>query len=262
MIKLLIGLFFILGVTNSNAEKIILTEDNSITFNQAFTSLYVAQKQLEVMVKSAKLPKNKPLFIVMDTPGGSVPAGLNFIDTVNSLDRKVHTITIFAASMGYQTVQELGTRYITRSGILMSHRGSLSGLSGQVPGEINTRLSHIERILDDMNKRAAKRTGMSLKNYKDAIQNELWLSGEEAVAQNHADKIANVSCDQKLIKGTTETQLNTIFGPVSLKFSKCPLISEPVEVKFGNIKDPTQKSAVLRLVNERRTRRTKADLTL
>lgn len=254
MIKLFTSLFILLSISYTRAENIVLTEENTISFNQPFTGMFVSKKQLEIMKKSSNLPSNKPLFIVMNTPGGSVHAGLNFIDTVKSLNRKVHTITIFAASMGYQVVQELGTRYITPSGILMSHRGHLSGLSGQVPGELNSRLSHIESILNGMNVRAASRVKMSLESYKSAIINELWVSGEEAVDKKHADKLANVSCSKKLVEGVESVEFNTIFGPITVKMSKCPLISEPIEVAFGNIKNPAQREAIFKFLNKRRKR--------
>ena len=169
---------------------IILNKDNTITFNQPVTEAFVAEKQAEIMIKNFRLTSSQPLYLVLDTPGGSVPAGLQFIDFVKALGRPVHTITIFAASMGYKIVQQLGTRYIIPSGTLMSHRGAVGGLSGQVPGELNSRLNHIQSILSGMSSRAAARVGMDKKAYDDAIVNELWVSGEEAVNSKHADKLA------------------------------------------------------------------------
>ncbi len=240
-------------------ELIVLSEQNTISFNQPFTGDYVAKKQLEVLQKSISLSSEKPLYLVLDTPGGSVQAGLNFIDTINSLGRKVHTITIFAASMGYQVVQELGKRYITPSGTLMSHRGALSGLSGQVPGELNSRLNHIESILEGMNKRAAKRVSMSLESYKQSIINELWVHGQDAVNKKHADAVANVRCDKNLINGVVESEFFTIFGPVKVKFSKCPLITDPLSVNFGNIKNQEQRTIIFNTIKQNRR---KTNLTM
>jgi ATP-dependent protease ClpP protease subunit len=180
------------------------------------------------------LARRDPIYLVMDTPGGSVTAGLAFIDTVKSLKRPVHTITLFAASMGYQVVQELGTRYITPSGSLMSHRGAVSGMSGQIPGELNSRLGYIMGLLEGMNHRAAKRVGMDVRDYKDAIINELWVFGHQAVQKKHADFIANVTCEKKLVDKFENLEFSTIFGPVTLTYSKCPLISSPVDFKFGS----------------------------
>lgn len=113
MLNFIIGLLVLTGAAFAKTEKIVLTEANSVIFNQEVTSDYVSKKTLEVITKSTR---SNVIFLVLDTPGGSVSAGLSFIDTIKSLNIKVHTITIFAASMGYQMVQELGTRYIMPSG--------------------------------------------------------------------------------------------------------------------------------------------------
>ena len=221
-------LFLTLLTTMSFAStEIVLTSKNSISFNQQVTDVYVAKKSLELFVKDLSLPKTQPIYLVLNTPGGSVGAGNQFIDFVKSLKRPVHTVVIFAASMGYQITQELNTRYILPSGTLMSHRGSISGISGQIPGELNARLKMIQDILEGMNIRASKRVSMSLKAYQDAIINELWTSGQHAVDTKHADDVAIVTCDKSL-SGTFSEDVATAFGPVTMEFSKCPLITEPV----------------------------------
>lgn len=217
----------------ANSAEVFLTENNSVIFNQPFTSEYVAKKQLEVFIKDSYLSKSEPIYIVMDTPGGSVTAGLAFIDAIKSLKRPVNTVTLFAASMGYQVVQELGTRIITPSGTLMSHRGAVSGMSGQIPGELNSRLNFITNLLDGMNNRAAKRVGMSVLDYKSAIINELWTFGHQAVLTKHADIVANVKCDKKLSQSTYKERIITIFGGVDIIYSKCPIISSPVGYAFS-----------------------------
>lgn len=228
--KKIVLLAMLLVSTTAFADKIVLTENNSVAFNEKVTSEFVSKKILEVMTKSLK---TKKLYLVMDTPGGSVGAGLQFIDIVKALDIEVHTITLFAASMGYQIVQELGTRYITESGILMSHRGAVSGMSGQIPGELNSRVSFIHTMLNKMSERASKRLGISKKKYDSLIFNELWSFGKNAIDTNQADKVAQVTCSKELLKGTYKKKFFTFMGSLEVTFSKCPLITAPVGVNFG-----------------------------
>lgn len=236
----------------ASTRDIVLTENNSITFNQAFTASYVSKKQLELLVKDSVLPAGKPIYIVLDTPGGSVSAGLSLIDTIKSLNRNVHTITLFAASMGYQLVQEAGIRYITPSGQLMSHRGAVSGLSGQVPGELNSRLNMIQDTLQGMNERAAKRVGISVEQYQSLIINEYWVSGSSAVSAKHADFVSNVTCEKKLIKETYKEEFLTPFGSINVVFSKCPLLTLPISASFGNNMTPKQKTKAVKFFNSKR----------
>jgi ATP-dependent Clp protease protease subunit len=233
-------------------ETIILSDRNTITFNQPVTGKYVAKKQVEIFGKVAKLNPFEPIYLVLDTPGGSVIDGMLFLDTLKSLGRPIHTITIFAASMGYQFVQNLGNRYILPSGTLMSHRGAVSGLSGQVPGELNSRLHYFESILSEMNIIASKRIGMSVEAYEASIVNELWTSGVDAVAKNHADKVVHAKCDSTLT-GTYQESIQTFFGPISLTYSQCPLVSAPIKVGFDNSFDVKLKAKALKhLENIRR----------
>lgn len=249
MIKFLTIMCILCTTAFAKPVNILLTEKNSVVFNQKVTDAYASKKALEVLEKSRKA---SPIYLVLDTPGGSVMAGLNFIDIIKATKVPVHTVTLFAASMGYQFVQQLGTRYITNSGVLMSHRGAISGLSGQVPGELNSRLNHIQTILSRMSAQAANRVGMSLEAYEKAVINELWISGQDAVSKNHADAIASVSCSDALIKETYSEVFNTIFGPITLTFSKCPLISSPIGFKIGKSVKQEHVSRITRLIESRR----------
>lgn len=233
MKKLLLGLMLLPMLGFSKEMKTIeLSKDNSISFNQEFTSSYVAKKQVE-LIELARKSQEEDLFIVLYSPGGSISAGQLFIDTAKALNKNIHTITVFSASMSYQTVQALGKRYILPSGTLMSHRGYASGLSGQVPGELNARVDMLLSMVTQMEKVSAERVGITLKEYKKEIRDELWLIGEDAVKQGHADEVVLAKCDKSLSGIRTET-FQTLFGPVQVDFSNCPIVAGPVDVRFGN----------------------------
>ena len=232
------------------AKDLVLTEENSVVFNQAVSEEFVSKKTLELLIKSSK---TSPIYLVLDTPGGSVVSGLRFIDVIKSLKIPVHTVTLFAASMGYQIVQELGTRYITPSGTLMSHRGAVSGIGGQIPGELNSRLNFIASMLSGMSDRASKRVGVTKEQYDASIINELWSFGQQAVDTNQADEIINVTCDSSLIRETYEQEVFTIFGAAVLKFSKCPLISSPIGMEFKKEVKPENFSKIRKLLESRKT---------
>ena len=250
MIKYLVSLAMLLNIAYAKDVDIVLTEANSVVFNQPVSSDYTSQKTLEILTKSAS---TSPIYLILDTPGGSVVAGLKFIDTLKSLKVKVHTITLFAASMGYQMVQELGIRYITPSGTLMSHRGAISGISGQIPGELNSRINFISSILDGMSERASRRVNMSKQEYDAKIVNELWSFGQQAVNTNQADFVANVTCDKAIIKETYKQEVFTIFGVAVLKFSKCPLISSPIGVEFKKEVKPENFDKIKQLLQSRKS---------
>lgn len=230
--KKLLTLILCLLAIPTFAKTITLNENNTINFNQAFSSQYIAQKQIEA-IKLCGTNVGSDIYIALYSPGGSISAGQRFYDTLNALPCKFHTITIFAASMGYQTVQQLGKRYIIPSGVLMSHRASVRGLSGEVEGELDSILKLIKTNVKELEVVAAKRAGMSLKKYKEAIRDELWLTGTEAVASKHADEIVSVICDKSLL-GSNIQRVATIFGALDVEFSQCPIITGPLSVRSAN----------------------------
>jgi len=214
------------------AKNIKLTEKNTINFNQAFSDGFVSKKQIEAIDLCNSNPKTD-IFVVLNTPGGSVSAGQLLYDTLHALPCFFHTITIFSASMGYQTVQNLGQRYIIPSGVLMSHRAKLGGLGGEIGGELDSILNFYKKSIEEMEIIAANRVGISLEKYRDEIKDELWMTAEQSVEKGHADAIVLVNCDKSLLGSYTET-MNTFFGQLLVEFSKCPLITAPLSVRGNN----------------------------
>lgn len=230
MIKTVFTALGLMLATVAKAETIVLTEKNSVTFRGVVTEETVSKAQLELM---SKCKNGNRLYLVLDTPGGSVPDGNQLVDTIKGLDCNVQTVTIFAASMGFHFVQSLEKRLITPNGTLMSHRASL-GMKGEIPGEFLTRLNYFYKMLTRMDRSAGQRMGLSLREYQHKIRDEYWVSGPDAVADNAADEVVNVRCGDDL-QGTVDVVMLTFFGPITVRFSKCPMITAPLAVEMGAI---------------------------
>lgn len=219
----------------AKAKVIVLTNKNTVAMRQVFTGASVAKVQQEAFNKAEKLDSKERLYLYLRTPGGSIDAGMSLIDSLNALSIPVDTITSFAASMGYNTVQLVnGKRYITPSGILMSHR-AYGGFEGQIPGELNTQLSFFMNLMDQKDTKIAKRVGLTLDQYQTLVWNEYWVSGSAAIQQEQADEIVEVRCDKSLM-GTTDETFFTFFGPVNVTFSNCPVINAPLKIKLDELK--------------------------
>src|SRR6056297_3136731 len=76
-------------VNNSSNKLIILEKGNTVVFRGEVSQSSVTKVQLELQKLIRTVPKNKPIYLVLDTPGGSVFAGLNLIDFIKGLNRKV-----------------------------------------------------------------------------------------------------------------------------------------------------------------------------
>jgi ATP-dependent Clp protease, protease subunit len=214
---------------------LVLKSENTIVFNEVVTDESVAKFQVEINKMSNKLPASQEIIMVLYTPGGSVDAGMLLMDTLKALPQKVKTLTIFSASMGFQFVQNMDERMIIPSGVLMSHRAS-GGMEGELGGEFDVRLNAVRRQIQYMDQIAANRMKMSLEAYRDLIRDEYWVHGFEAVGDRAADKLILARCGKDMT-GTREQEFMTFFGPVKVTFSKCPLITGPLEVKMDRVSE-------------------------
>lgn len=238
MKKLLLALLLVPMLGFANPPILTLSDSNTINFNSKFTSGFVAKKQIEAMSKCLANIGSE-INIVLYTPGGSVSAGQRFFDSLHALPCKFNTITLFSASMGYQTVQNLGKRYIVPSGILMSHRAFVSGLAGEIDGELDSIVKLLKTNVNELDKIAAKRVGLELKDYKNLISDELWMTGQQAVDMKHADELILAKCDASL-NGTYIDTVYTMFGPLDVEFARCPIVTGILSIRRGSREAATE----------------------
>ena len=234
--KGILGVLFALLLSLSvNAKEIKLTADNTAVLRQSFNASSVTALKQDLLALDANLKSGYPIYLVLYSPGGSIQKGLELFEFVKGLNRPVHTVTIFAASMGFQTVQSLGKRYILKYGVLMSHkaRGGFEGEFGGGLSQLDSRYGMWLKRIDMLDKVTVDRTNgkQTLKSYRAAYENELWLNGPEAVAKGYADEVATVSCDATLANKEVAQIVDLGFFKVNVTFSACPIITSPLSVK-------------------------------
>jgi len=233
MKKILLMLFLTFGMMISvNSKEIVLSSDNTLILNQDFNDSSVTDLMRQATKLDSNLKSGYPLYLFLYTPGGSIRSGLELYEFFKGLNRPVHTITLFAASMGFQTVQHLGKRYILKYGTLMSHkaRGGFSGEFGGGLSQLDSRYSMWLKVINMLDEVTVKRTNgkQTMKTYRASYDNELWLNGPEAVKKGYADEVVTVKCDSSLQALTTKT-ISDGYMSMVLTFSKCPLIIAPIE---------------------------------
>lgn len=234
----LIMLSFISFISFASAEtkEIILTKDNTLVLNQAFSGKSVSSLMGEAKKLDANLKSGYPIYLFLNTPGGSVQAGLELIEFFKGVNRPVHTVTLFAASMGFQLVQNLGKRYILEHGVLMSHKAS-GGFRGEFGGggsQLDSRYTMWLRRLNILDSKTVSRTNgkKTLKQYQADYDNELWLNGSEAVVNGYADEVASIKCSSGLNGSEVKTFRSRGFS-LNVEFSNCPIITSPISVKMN-----------------------------
>lgn len=205
-----------------------LSESNTLSINTYFFSDSVAPIMQQALMMDKDLPSSEPIYLVINSGGGSITAGLKLSQMLSGLNRPVHTLTMYSASMGFCTVQALGDRLILDSGTLMSHR-AWGAFWGEFPnGNMESRYKYWVNRLYSQDKKVVKRNPKlkSIKHYRSLIANEYWCEGEQCVRHGFADRVVSARCDNSL-KGTKDEWIKRTMNGypimIRLTYSKCPL---------------------------------------
>ncbi len=148
-------------------------------------NLVVAQ----LLFLEAEDPK-KDIFLYVNSPGGSVTAGLSIVDTMNHIKPDVHTVcTGMAASMGSIILSQgaKGKRSILPNAEVMIHQ-PWGGAQGQA-SDIEITARHILKTRDTLNKMLAKASGQPLKKVEQDTDRDFFMDASEAKKYGLVDVI-------------------------------------------------------------------------
>ena len=135
---------------------------------------------------------NDDISIYINSPGGSVTAGMAIYDTMNFIKSDVSTICLgMAASMAAFLLSsgKKGKRYILPNAEVMIHQ-PLGGAQGQAT-EIKIAALHILKLRDKLNNILAKNTKQNLEKIKNDTERDNFMDSNEALEYGLVDKIIN-----------------------------------------------------------------------
>ncbi len=163
-------------------DRIIFLADE---VNDVTASLVVAQ----LLFLEAQDP-DKDISLYINSPGGSVTAGMAIYDTMNFIKCDVSTICIgMAASMGAFLLSSgaKGKRYALPNADTMIHQ-PLGGMQGQA-SDIKIHADHMMKTKDTLNRILAANTGKDLEIIQKDTDRDNFMSASEACAYGLIDKV-------------------------------------------------------------------------
>lgn len=153
--------------------------------NDAVANSVVAQ----LLFLAAEDP-DKDISLYINSPGGSVTAGMSIYDTMNYIKPDVSTICIgFAASMGSFLLSSgaKGKRYSLPNSEIMIHQ-VLGGYQGQA-SDIEIHTKNILRVKERLNKILSENTGKSFEQITKDTDRDNYMFADEAVEYGLIDKV-------------------------------------------------------------------------
>ena len=136
------------------------------------------------------LDANKDISIYINTPGGSVSAGLAIYDTIRRLKCNVSTICVgMAASMGAFLLSSgtKGKRYALKNSQLLIHQ-VLGGTEGQAT-DIEIEANHIRMVKERLNHILAENTGHTYEEIDKDTDRNNWMFADEAKEYGLVDEV-------------------------------------------------------------------------
>ena len=164
-----------------NDRIIFLSEE----VNDATASLVVAQ----LLYLEAQDP-DKDIQFYINSPGGSVTAGMAIYDTMRYIKCDVATICVgMAASMGafLLSAGTKGKRMALPNAEIMIHQPS-AGTQGQIT-DMAIHMKRLQIIKERMNRIMAENTGRSIEEVTAACERDNFMSSEEALAFGLVDRV-------------------------------------------------------------------------
>ncbi len=133
---------------------------------------------------------DKDIYIYINSPGGSITAGMAIFDTMNYIKPDVATICVgMAASMGafLLTAGAKGKRFALPNSEIMIHQ-PLGGYQGQAT-DIEIHARRILQIKEKMNRIMSERTGQDISVIAKDVERDNFMGADQAIAYGLIDSI-------------------------------------------------------------------------
>jgi ATP-dependent Clp protease protease subunit len=132
----------------------------------------------------------KDIYLYINSPGGSVSAGLAILDTMNHVKPDIATVTVGIAASAAAVILSAGKkgkRFSLPNSEVMIHQ-VMGGVEGQAT-DIEIAAKHILRTKENLNKILSKNTGKSLAQVTSDAERDYWMTAEEAKKYGIIDEI-------------------------------------------------------------------------
>lgn len=153
-----------------------------------------AREITEKLLYLESVAPGEPITFYINTPGGSITAGMAIYDTIKLISSPVKVIvTGMAASMGsiLLSAPAKGNRFLYPHAQVMIHQPLIMGQFQGPAVDIHIQAQEMERTRDELNRILSEASGQPLKKIEADTDRDFYLTAEEAIAYGLADAIVS-----------------------------------------------------------------------
>ncbi len=152
------------------------------------TNVDAIVQQLQRLSKES----DEPIYLLIDSPGGSVIHGSTVVSAIESSSAPVYTVCMrICASMAFIIHQYGHKRMMVNRAVLMSHDAS-GGAQGDM-SRMKSLIDFLHKYIERNSAFIANRAGMKLVDYKSEIMRDMWLDAISATERNFNDQIVSLN---------------------------------------------------------------------
>jgi ATP-dependent Clp protease protease subunit len=196
-------------VTTKVINHVTLSKDNTVLIMGEIGS-DSAELAQEITSKSKA---NKTLYVLIDSPGGSVLDGAMIVSAIQAAPGSVVTICSGLCASMASIIFESGTKRLMVDRSLLMFHAAAGGFQGTFP-QIQNRFAIFNSYVTKFDYEIAQRAGVTLEQFMSKLNPEFWLDSEDAVNQKYADGYVNIliEVDHGSDHGGQENVLKNRFG--------------------------------------------------
>jgi ATP-dependent Clp protease protease subunit len=160
----------------------------------------VANLVIAQMLYLASEDPEKDISLYINSPGGSITAGLAILDTMNLVEPDIVTYCVGQAASMAAVLLACGTkgkRYALPRARVLIHQPSMSGLAGQAT-DIDIYAKEILRMREILNSILAEATGQDVERIAKDVDRDYIMEADQAVLYGMVDRIISRRADNRL----------------------------------------------------------------
>lgn len=167
--------------------ELVLAEARYVLLYDEIDAISAKEINTKLIAMSIKNPR-RPIYLEINSPGGSVADGIAIMNTIQSIPSTVFTCINGEACSMAGLISVVGDkRIISPNSYWMGH--PMNDVVGGTPQAIKDRSNYLEKLENDLQNVFKAKTKLTDEEFIKMLKGELWLNAEECVAKGIVDAI-------------------------------------------------------------------------